>query len=75
MIWVGIGIKNHVDKPMIELPNNDPIVPIRVIPPDIPWSIDLNEVIDMGLFFDNLPNSVPHVSDIAAATLEVKRYK
>ena len=72
-MWVGIGIKTHADTPMMELPNNDPIVPISVIPPDIPWSIDFNEVMDIGLCFDNLPNSVPHVSDIAAATLDAKR--
>jgi hypothetical protein len=35
--------------------------------------MDFIEVIDMGLLFDNLPNSVPHVSDIAAATLDAKR--
>ena len=62
-----------MENPIIELPSNDPRVPIRVIPPDIPWSIDLNEVIDMGLCLDSLPNSVPHVSDIAAATLDAKR--
>ena len=35
--------------------------------------IDFNEDIDMGLCLDSLPNSVPHVSDIAAATLDEKR--
>ena len=72
-MWVGVGTINQVENPIIELPSNDPRVPIRVIPPDIPWSMDFNEDIDMGLCFDNLPNSVPHVSDIAAATLDAKR--
>ena len=45
-MWVGVGIINQVKNPIIELPSNDPRVPIRVIPPDIPWSMDFNEVID-----------------------------
>ena len=55
---------------MIQLPSKEPIVPIRVIPPDMPWLTVWNETIETGLCFDSLPNSVPHVSDIAAATLE-----
>ena len=46
----------------------DPIVPIRVIPPDVPGAVLCLEIISIGVLFDIFPNSVPQVSELAAAT-------
>ena len=56
----------YVNIPNMIAPIKDPSVPTIVIPPEIPWSTDLKFNIEIGLTLDNLPNSVPHVSDIAA---------
>ena len=70
---LSMGIKHHALNPMMQLPNNDPRVPILVKPPESPCSIGLNEIIDIGLYFDIFPNSVAQVSDIEAATEARKR--
>ena len=63
--------RRNAEDPIIAEPINEPNVPIKVIPPDSPCFIVLNEIIDLGLDLDNLPNSVAHVSDIAAAIEEL----
>ena len=63
--------RRNAEYPIIADPINEPNVPIKVIPPDSPCLIVLNEIIDLGLDLDNLPNSVAHVSDIAAAIEEL----
>ena len=63
--------RRNAEDPITAEPINEPNVPIKVIPPDSPCFIVLNEIIDLGLDLDNLPNSVAHVSDIAAAIEEL----
>ena len=70
IIFEDNGIRSQALNPIIELPSKAPIVPILVTPPDIPNSTVLNDIIDIGFFFDSFPNSVAHVADIAAATLD-----
>ena len=61
-------INKYPINPMIIDPSNDPNVPIIVIPPDVPWGTLFLDIISIGLDFDNFPSSVPHVSELAAAT-------
>ena len=53
---------------MINDPITEPSKPMFVIPPDSPLGKVTLEIISTGLTFENLPISVPHVSEFAAAT-------
>jgi len=73
VIMLGMGMMHQMVNPMMQLPIKEPSVPIRVIPPDRPWSIGRSDIMDKGLCFESFPNSVAHVSAIAAETLEKNR--
>ena len=61
-------VNKYPINPMVIEPNNDPTVPIIVIPPDVPGETLFLDIISIGSDFDSFPNSVPQVSEFAAAT-------
>ena len=70
-----MGSAYQINIPIRQAPNKDPRVPIRVIPPESPCCMGNNVIMDTGFFFDNFPNSVAHVSDMAAVTEDRNKKK